>query len=135
LKSLQKNLGLAFLFITHNIAVVEYLADEVAVMYLGRIVERGRIDEVLSDPKHPYTQALLSSVPQITPHPDRRAVPVTGDLPSPASPPAGCHFHPRCPHAMPICRQSYPPVSSFSTTHTTHCYLYPQEHDSNQYEH
>ncbi|MGV8713155.1 MAG: ABC transporter ATP-binding protein [Nitrosomonas sp.] len=135
LKSLQKNLGLAFLFITHNIAVVEYLADEVAVMYLGRIVERGRIDEVLSDPKHPYTQALLSSVPQITPHPDRRTVAVTGDLPSPASPPAGCHFHPRCPHAMPVCKQSYPLASSFSTTHTTHCYLYPQEHDSNQYEH
>ena len=135
LKSLQNNLGLAFLFITHNIAVVEYLADEVAVMYLGRIVERGRIDEVLSDPKHPYTQALLSSVPQITPQSDRRAVPVTGDLPSPASPPAGCHFHPRCPHAMPICKQFYPSASSFSATHSTHCYLYPQEHDSNQYEH
>jgi len=135
LKSLQNNLGLAFLFITHNIAVVEYLADEVAVMYLGRIVERGRIDEVLSDPKHPYTQALLSSVPQVTSHPDRRAVPVTGDLPSPASPPAGCHFHPRCPHAMPLCKQSYPPASSFSATHTTHCHLYPQEHDSHSYEH
>ena len=135
LKSLQNNLGLAFLFITHNIAVVEYLADEVAVMYLGRIVERGRIDEVLSDPKHPYTQALLSSVPQITPQSDRRAVPVTGDLPSPASPPTGCHFHPRCPHAMPICKQFYPSASSFSATHSTHCYLYPQEHDSNQYEH
>ena len=135
LKSLQNNLGLAFLFITHNIAVVEYLADEVAVMYLVRIVERGRIDEVLSDPKHPYTQALLSSVPQITPQSDRRAVPVTGDLPSPASPPAGCHFHPRCPHAMPICKQFYPSASSFSATHSTHCYLYPQEHDSNQYEH
>lgn len=135
LKSLQKNLGLAFLFITHNIAVVEYLADEVAVMYLGRIVERGKIDEVLSDPKHPYTQALLSSVPQIASHPDRRAVPLTGDLPSPASPPAGCHFHPRCTHAMAVCKEIYPSTSSFSATHTAHCHLYPQEHDSNQYEH
>ncbi len=135
LKSLQNNLGLAFLFITHNIAVVEYLADEVAVMYLGRIVEQGQIDEVLSDPKHPYTQALLSSVPQITANPDRHTVPLKGDLPSPASPPAGCHFHPRCPHVMPMCKESYPSASSFSVTHTTHCFLYSQEHCSNHYEH
>ncbi len=135
LKSLQNNLGLAFLFITHNIAVVEYLADEVAVMYLGRIVEQGHIDEVLGSPKHPYTQALLSSVPHITAHSDRHTVPLKGDLPSPASPPAGCHFHPRCPHAMPVCKESYPAASSFSTTHTTHCFLYSQEHRSNHHEH
>ena len=135
LKSLQNNLGLAFLFITHNIAVVEYLADEVAVMYLGRIVEHGHIDEVIGCPKHPYTQALLSSVPQIQSDPDRQIIHLKGDLPSPASPPAGCHFHPRCPKAMPICRESYPPVSAFSTTHTAHCFLYPQEQGSENYEH
>ena len=135
LKSLQNNLGLAFLFITHNIAVVEYLADEVAVMYLGRIVEHGHIDEVIGCPKHPYTQALLSSVPQIQSDPDRQIIHLKGDLPSPAAPPAGCHFHPRCPKAMPICRESYPSVSAFSTTHTAHCFLYPQEQGSENYEH
>lgn len=127
LKSLQSNLGLAFLFISHNIAVVEYLADEIAVMYLGRIVERGHIDEVTGYPKHPYTQALLSSVPQIKPDPERQVIPAKGDLPSPATPPAGCHFHPRCPHVMPICREIYPSASAFSATHTAHCFLYPQE--------
>ncbi len=135
LKSLQTNLGLAFLFITHNIAVVEYLADEVAVMYLGRIVEHGQIDEVTGCPKHPYTQALLSSVPQIKPDPDRPIIHLKGDLPSPATPPSGCHFHPRCPHVMPICRETYPPASTFSATHTAHCFLYPQEQVSKNYEH
>jgi peptide/nickel transport system ATP-binding protein len=130
LKSLQTNLGLAFLFITHNIAVVEYLADEVAVMYLGRIVEHGHIDEVMDCPKHPYTQALLSSVPQIKPDPARPVIHLKGDLPSPAAPPAGCHFHTRCPHVMPICRKTYPPASAFSASHTAHCFLYPQEHIS-----
>ncbi|MER2512990.1 MAG: ABC transporter ATP-binding protein [Nitrosomonas ureae] len=127
LKSLQNNLGLAFLFITHNIAVVEYLADEVAVMYLGRIVEYGRINEVMNHPRHPYTQALLSSVPQIESNPDRQVIALKGDLPSPVTPPAGCHFHPRCASAMPICRITYPPVSTFSATHTTHCFLYPHQ--------
>ncbi|WP_293006945.1 ABC transporter ATP-binding protein [Nitrosomonas sp.] len=127
LKSLQNNLGLAFLFITHNIAVVEYLADEVAVMYLGRIVEYGRINEVMNHPRHPYTQALLSSVPQIASDPDRHIIALKGDLPSPVTPPTGCHFHPRCASAMPICRVTYPPASTFSTTHTTHCFLYPHE--------
>ena len=135
LKSLQNNLGLAFLFITHNIAVVEYLADEVAVMYLGRIVEQGHMDEVIGCPKHPYTQALLSSVPQIKPDPDRKVIHLKGDLPSPATPPSGCHFHPRCSQAMPICRESYPSISSFSSTHTVHCFLYSQGQDSTNYEH
>lgn len=135
LKSLQTNLGLAFLFITHNIAVVEYLADEIAVMYLGRIVERGHINEVTGCPKHPYTQALLSSVPQIKPDPDRAVIHLKGDLPSPAAPPRGCHFHPRCAHAMPVCRETYPSASVFSATHTTHCFLYPQEQVSENYEH
>ena len=130
LKSLQNNLGLAFLFITHNIAVVEYLADEVAVMYLGRIVEHGRIDEVMSNPKHPYTQALLASVPQITAEPAPKGVALTGDLPSPSAPPPGCHFHPRCPHAMPVCRERYPETSVFGATHTAHCHLYSQEQHS-----
>jgi peptide/nickel transport system ATP-binding protein len=130
LKELQSNLGLAYLFITHNISVVEYIADKVAVMYLGRIIERGTVDEVLSNPKHPYTQALLSAVPVIELESKRHVIRLNGDLPSPANPPVGCHFHPRCPHAMPVCRQNYPATSTFSSTHTAHCYLYPQDEES-----
>ncbi|SCX47273.1 dipeptide ABC transporter ATP-binding protein [Nitrosospira sp. Nsp1] len=129
LNELQDNLGLAYLFITHNISVVEYLADEVAVMYLGRIVERGSVDEVLISPRHPYTQALMSAIPVIELESKRHIIRLHGDLPSPANPPSGCHFHPRCPHVMPICREIYPAASSFSPTHTAHCYLYPQEQD------
>ena len=127
LKSLQSSLGITFLFITHNIAVVEYLADEVAVMYLGRIVEQGQVDEIMDTPKHPYTQALLSSVPKIKQDRNHPLIRLKGDLPSPAAPPSGCHFHPRCPKAMPICREQYPAVSTFSNTHTSHCFLYSQE--------
>ncbi|HJT50772.1 MAG TPA: ABC transporter ATP-binding protein [Nitrosospira sp.] len=130
LRELQDNLALAYLFITHNISVVEYIADEVAVMYLGRIVERGTVDEVLSSPRHPYTQALLSAVPVIELESRRHIIRLHGDMPSPANPPAGCHFHPRCPHAMPVCHESYPAASAFSSTHTAHCYLYPQDEES-----
>lgn len=129
LKTLQSSLGLAYLFITHNISVVEYIADEVAVMYLGRIVERGSMDEVLGSPRHPYTQALLSAVPVIEIESKRQVIHLHGDLPSPANPPSGCHFHPRCPHVMPICRENYPGTSTFSSTHGARCYLYPQEQD------
>jgi peptide/nickel transport system ATP-binding protein len=122
LKSLQQELGLSYLFITHNLAVVEYLAHEVCVMYLGRIVERGAVDEVLHQAQHPYTQALLAAVPRI----DRRGaevVSVGGDMPSPANPPRGCHFHPRCMHAMPECRERYPQEFVSSPTHRVHCHL------------
>jgi peptide/nickel transport system ATP-binding protein len=123
LKLLQRELGLSYLFITHNLAVVEYLAHEVCVMYLGRIVERGTVEEVLHHARHPYTQALLSAVPRI----NRRGVEVVrlaGDMPSPAHPPQGCHFHPRCPRVMPVCRSVYPGVTQSSATHHVHCHLY-----------
>ena len=129
LRELQRNLGLAYLFITHNISVVEYIADEVAVMYLGRIVERGTVDEVLGNPRHPYTQALLSAVPVIELESKRKVIRLHGDLPSPANPPQGCHFHPRCSHVMPVCRNNYPTASIFSSMHTAHCYLYPQDEE------
>jgi peptide/nickel transport system ATP-binding protein len=127
LGTLQAELGLAYLFITHNFAVVEYLAHEVAVMYLGRIVERGSVAEVLRAPRHPYTQALLSAVP--SPRPDARpahpdVVRLPGETPSPANPPAGCHFHPRCPRASEACRQRYPAVTAVSPTHAVSCHLY-----------
>jgi peptide/nickel transport system ATP-binding protein len=127
LKELQRKRGLAYLFITHNISVIEFLAHEVAVMYLGRIVERGSVEEVLSGPKHPYTRALLSAVPVIEPATRREVIRLEGELPSPVNPPAGCHFHPRCPQALAHCREMYPGTSRFSASHSTHCHLYPAE--------
>ncbi len=121
LKRLQRELGLAYLFITHNLAVVEYLADEIAVMYLGRIVERGTVGEVLGAPQHPYTQVLLAAVPTIDGGGERLYV--RGELPSPAAPPAGCHFHPRCPHAMARCKREYPVAVPLSPTHAVACFL------------
>jgi peptide/nickel transport system ATP-binding protein len=121
LDRLQKEMGLAYLFITHNISVVSYLAHEVAVMYLGRIVERGTVDEVLADPRHPYTRALLSAVPVVEKDRRREVIRLEGDMPSPANPPAGCHFHPRCPEAGPECARVYPEATRLSATRTVHC--------------
>jgi peptide/nickel transport system ATP-binding protein len=124
LKRLQDRFALSYLFITHDFSIVEYLAHEVAVMYLGRIAERGRVEEVLESPKHPYTRALLSAILTIEPDSSRRVIRLQGDTPSPSAPPAGCHFHPRCPEAMPICRETYPQEARFSGTHTACCHLY-----------
>jgi peptide/nickel transport system ATP-binding protein len=124
LRRLQDTMGLAYLFITHDLSVVAYLAHEVAVMYLGRIVESGSAEEVLEDPRHPYTRALLAAVPKIEAGSQQRVVRLEGDMPSPSAPPAGCHFHPRCPEAMPVCRQAYPENTRFSATHQACCYLY-----------
>lgn len=125
LARLQRELGLAYLFITHNLAVVEYLAHEVAVMYLGRIVERGTADDVLGSPKHPYTQALLSAVPRIDAGAARAVIKLEGELPSPVNPPSGCHFHPRCRDVMPECRTQYPGVTALSATRRVSCWLHP----------
>ncbi|MCA1979135.1 MAG: ABC transporter ATP-binding protein, partial [Thiobacillus sp.] len=121
LKDLQGELGLAYLFITHNLAVVEHLAHEVAVMYLGRIVETGSATEILRAPRHPYTQALVASVPRL----DRAtsaARQLAGDQPSPLNPPGGCHFHPRCPHASAKCRQHYPEPVQVGEHHRVRCH-------------
>jgi len=123
LQALQQQLGLSYLFITHDISVVAYLAHEVAVMYLGRIVERGTVAEVLDDPQHPYTQALLSAVPVAEPGEKRKTIHLEGDMPSPANPPAGCHFHPRCPQAMERCQQTYPKAIPLSETRSVSCVL------------
>ena len=123
LKELQQQLGLAYLFITHDISVVAYLAHRVAVMYLGRIVEEGSVEEVLENPRHPYTQALLSAVPTIEADSGRSIIRLEGDMPSAANPPSGCHFHPRCQHAIPECRTEYPEITTLSETHRARCYL------------
>jgi peptide/nickel transport system ATP-binding protein len=120
LSDLQRDLKLAYLFITHNIAVVDYLAHDVAVMYLGRVVESGSAEEVLRSPRHPYTQALLAAVPRVDGA--RSDVPkLAGDMPSPANPPAGCHFHPRCPLADEACRRDYPAERRFGATQVVRC--------------
>ena len=115
---------LTYLFITHDLGVVEYFADEVAVMYLGRIVERGPAEPLFDGPLHPYTQALLSAVPEIDPRTKPKRIRLEGDVPSPSDPPPGCHFHPRCPHAMDICRQVYPPQTAAGEGRTVCCHLH-----------
>ena len=124
LKSLQSDFNLTYLFITHNLSVVEYFADEVAVMYLGRIVERGTTEEIFDSPKHPYTRALLSAVPKMDPQTGVEKIQLEGDVPSPINRPAGCYFHPRCPEVMPTCKDEYPGETNFTQTHSCQCYLY-----------
>ena len=124
LRSLQVDFNLTYLFITHNLAVVEYFADEVAVMYLGRIVERGTTEEIFDSPKHPYTRALLSAVPKMDEQTGVEKIRLEGDVPSPINRPVGCHFHPRCPEVMPVCKDEYPSATNFTQTHSCHCYLY-----------
>jgi len=123
IKELQSNIKLSYLFITHNLAVVEYIAHEVCVMYLGRIVERGLVAEIMRNAQHPYTRALLSAVPRIDGN-RREVIKLAGEMPSPAKPPQGCHFHPRCAQARDECRTIYPPASKISVTHEVHCHLY-----------
>ena len=112
LKRLQGELELTFLFIAHDLSVVEYISDRIAVMYVGKIVELAETNELLRTPRHPYTESLLASVPQ--PDPSQRAADgvgiVSGEIPDPANPPSGCSFHPRCPYAQEVCRQDEPPV-------------------------
>lgn len=126
LRELQAEYGLSYLFITHNLAVVDYLAHHVAVMYLGRIVERGTAEEVLRNPRHPYTRMLLAAVPRIEPG-GRTAVRAgetnRGDMPSAFNPPSGCHFHPRCEHASEVCRSTYPEETRLSDSRVVRCHL------------
>ena len=113
LNDLQAARGLAYLFITHDLGVVRYFADQIAVMYLGRIVEEGPTERIFTAPRHPYTKALLASVPSIDP--ERRGGPpaALGDVPSPANPPSGCHYHPRCKEVLDKCPLQEPPVVRF----------------------
>ncbi len=124
LRSLQREFGLAYLFITHNLSVVSWLADEVAVMYLGRIVEQGPVEAVLSQPAHPYTQALLAAVPVADPARRRDVLRLSGEPPSPSNPPPGCHFHARCPRARPECGLRYPEAVTIGPAHEARC-LFP----------
>jgi len=125
LRRLQAELNLTYLFISHDISVVSYMADWVAVMYLGRIVEQGPVNAILQLPKHPYTQALMAAVPSI--EAKKPMVAIKGEQASPISPPSGCHYHPRCPHAMTQCRNTYPDKSRIENDHIVRCYLYSDD--------
>ncbi len=119
---LRSRLNLTYLFISHDLGVVEHLSDRVAIMYLGRIVESASTDEIFLRANHPYTQALLSEVPRIDSR-KRRFTAVKGEIPSPLAPPPGCHFHPRCPHAMPRCSAEVPKLREIAPGHQSACHL------------
>jgi oligopeptide/dipeptide ABC transporter ATP-binding protein len=127
LVALRAELKLSYLFISHDLAVIRYISDRVAVMYLGQIVELADVDQLYAQPAHPYTQALLSAIPQPDPERRRSRAVLAGDLPNPESPPPGCPFHPRCPHAMERCRSEFPAernIGSPDRPHLVSCHLY-----------
>lgn len=122
LKELKETYNLTFIFISHDLSVIKYISDRVAIMYLGEIVELGKTEEIFFTPEHPYTKALLNSVPQITGDGEQKII-LKGDLPSPANPPLGCKFHTRCPYCMPICREKMPEKTKITDTHYVKCFL------------
>lgn len=122
LKELKESYNLTFIFISHDLSVIKYISDRVAIMYLGEIVELGKTEEIFYTPEHPYTKALLNSVPQITGDGEQKII-LKGDLPSPANPPLGCKFHTRCPYCMPICREKMPEETKITDTHYVKCFL------------
>jgi peptide/nickel transport system ATP-binding protein len=126
LQDLQRELGLAMLFISHDLAIVEHMTHRVAVMYLGKIVEVGRKRQIFAAPKHPYTEALLSAVPVPEPGGSRQRIILKGDIPSPIKPPKGCRFHTRCPHVFERCRTEEPILRQIELGHLAACHLNEQ---------
>jgi oligopeptide/dipeptide ABC transporter ATP-binding protein len=128
LADLKHRLGLSYIFISHDLGVVHHMSDRVAVMYLGHVVETATSDRLFEDPRHPYTQALISAIPEPDPERAHKRIVLAGDLPSPEAPPPGCPFHPRCPRAMPVCRETYP-ATTLETgpqgAREVACHLYP----------
>ena len=127
LNDLQRQLGLTYLFIGHNLSVVRHVSDYVAVMYLGRIVERGSVSDVFQRPAHPYTRTLLAAVPVPVPRAARQGKPLSGDIPSPLNPPTGCHFHPRCPQPIGVCHSNAPSLVEIEPGHFVACELLQQD--------
>jgi oligopeptide/dipeptide ABC transporter ATP-binding protein len=121
---LQEEFHLSYIIIAHDLAVVEHICDRIAVMYLGKVVELAAYSDVYSDPKHPYTQALLSAIPVPDPKTTKKRIVLKGDVPSPINPPSGCTFHPRCSYRMDRCNKSEPKLRDLGNSHYAACYLY-----------
>ncbi|WP_213765949.1 oligopeptide/dipeptide ABC transporter ATP-binding protein [Caballeronia sp. dw_19] len=119
---LREQLNLTYLFISHDLGVVEQLSDRVVIMYLGRVVESAPVEEIFRHPNHPYTQTLLAEIPRIDAR-KKHFTAIRGEMPSPLSPPSGCHFHPRCPHAMPRCMTEVPRLRGIAIEHVSACHL------------
>ncbi|MEO1492131.1 MAG: oligopeptide/dipeptide ABC transporter ATP-binding protein [Pseudomonadota bacterium] len=119
---LREEFDLTYLFISHDLSVVEHIADRVVIMYLGRVVESAPTEALFAQPNHPYTRALLAEVPRLDQR-GREFAPIEGEIPSPLNPPQGCHFHPRCAHAMPRCRADVPPLRDIGTGWRSACHL------------
>jgi peptide/nickel transport system ATP-binding protein len=126
LQDLQENSNISMLFISHDLNVVKHLSQRTAVMYLGKIIETAPTPILNKEPAHPYTKALLASKPSLNPRNRKTPVVLGGDVPSPLNPPAGCHFHPRCPEAMDRCRTEEPKYTNITTDHQVHCHLYDE---------
>ena len=126
LNDLQRQFGLTYLFIGHNLSVVRHVSDYVAVMYLGRIVEKGSVSDIFDRPAHPYTSTLLAAVPVPIPRAARKRPLLSGDIPSPLDPPPGCHFHPRCPQPVVVCRATAPSLVEIEPGHFVACRLLAQ---------
>ena len=130
LEDLQEEYGLTYLFVAHDLSVVRHISDRVAVMYLGKIVETGPVDEIFEDPKHPYTEALLRSVPRASTEEYGRTVDaLPGDVPSPRNPPSGCRFHTRCPYAREACTAELPPDYDAGADHESACFRLDESHE------
>ncbi len=119
---LREQLNLTYLFISHDLGVVEHLSDRVVIMYLGRVVESAPAEEVFRRPNHPYTQTLLAEIPRLSAR-HKTFTAIQGEMPSPLHPPTGCHFHPRCPHAMPRCKTEAPTLRGIAVNHVSACHL------------
>jgi len=123
LQELQEEANLTYLFISHDLSIVEYLSDHIAVMYLGRIVEKGSAEDIFTNSQHPYTEALLSSTPNVDPLKRKQPIILEGNVPSPADPPPGCYFHTRCPKAFDLCHQVEPQMIDLGSGHQAACHL------------
>ena len=123
LQDLQEQFNLSYLFVSHDLSVVEHISDRVAVMYVGKVVEMADTEELFHNPKHPYTEALLSSVPKPETKAHKQRIILSGEVPSPSKPPSGCYFHPRCRYATALCSQQEPPLTEISPGHVVACHF------------